>query len=113
MELLNFVGQADLDLVLLNWGTSEIGFHNSEWITEFIVDYNDAMLIGQSELDEVLLNWGFTITDVPELIGDFNSDGMVTFAGDFSIGMSMEQAMDTALGDGEWIATNLNPYVTG
>jgi hypothetical protein len=51
-----FVGQGDLDLVLLNWGdTGDTGGAPEGWV-------NDAPaagdLIGQGYLDKVLLNWG-------------------------------------------------------
>ncbi|MEM7625467.1 MAG: hypothetical protein AAF333_07560 [Planctomycetota bacterium] len=59
-----FVGQSDLDLVLLNWGDSVIP---PEWVAG---DQFDGGLIGQNELDGVLLNWGDsvppTVTAVPE-----------------------------------------------
>lgn len=47
-----FVSQADLDLVLLNWGESEIP---AGWIA---TDQFDGVQVSQNELDGVLLNWG-------------------------------------------------------
>ncbi len=48
----NFVSQSDLDLVLLNWGSSVLP---SGWLA---VEQFDGVLISQNELDAVLLNWG-------------------------------------------------------
>ena len=47
-----FVSQADLDLVLLNWGDVVIP---AGWLAE---DQFDGELVSQNELDGVLLNWG-------------------------------------------------------
>ncbi|MEM7627521.1 MAG: hypothetical protein AAF333_18140 [Planctomycetota bacterium] len=47
-----FVSQADLDLVLLNWGNSVIP---AAWLA---TEQFDGVLVGQNELDGVLLNWG-------------------------------------------------------
>lgn len=48
-----FVSQADLDLVLLNWGATVLP---PEWIrTELF----DGVEVSQNELDAVLLEWGF------------------------------------------------------
>lgn len=47
-----FVSQADLDLVLLNWGDSVVPV---EWIA---TDQFDGVQVSQNELDGVLLNWG-------------------------------------------------------
>lgn len=47
-----FVSQADLDLVLLNWGDSVVP---AEWIA---TDQFDGVQVSQNELDGVLLNWG-------------------------------------------------------
>ena len=47
-----FVSQADLDLVLLNWGDAEIP---AEWVNP---DAWDGVQVSQNELDGVLLNWG-------------------------------------------------------
>lgn len=47
-----FVSQADLDLVLLNWGESSIP---NEWVA---TDQFDGFFVSQNELDQVLLNWG-------------------------------------------------------
>jgi len=47
-----FVSQADLDLVLLNWGDAVLPIG---WAA---VDQFDGVLISQNELDGVLLNWG-------------------------------------------------------
>ena len=47
-----FVSQADLDLVLLNWGDSTLP---SGWMA---VDQFDGVQVSQNELDGVLLNWG-------------------------------------------------------
>ncbi|MEL7088585.1 MAG: hypothetical protein AAGL98_09140, partial [Planctomycetota bacterium] len=47
-----FVSQADLDLVLLNWGESVLP---GGWVA---ADQFDGELISQNELDGVLLNWG-------------------------------------------------------
>jgi hypothetical protein len=46
------VEQADLDLVLLNWGADGT-VPPDDWINDFPVD-----TIDQAELDGVLLNWG-------------------------------------------------------
>jgi hypothetical protein len=46
------VEQADLDLVLLNWGADGT-IPPDAWINDFPVD-----VIDQAELDGVLLNWG-------------------------------------------------------
>ncbi|MEM7625475.1 MAG: cellulase family glycosylhydrolase [Planctomycetota bacterium] len=47
-----FVSQADLNLVLLNWGSDAIP---DEWTA---VEQFDGVLVGQNELNAVLLNWG-------------------------------------------------------
>ncbi|MEL7087301.1 MAG: hypothetical protein AAGL98_02485 [Planctomycetota bacterium] len=47
-----FVSQADLDLVLLNWGNAALP---SGWAA---ADQFDGVQISQNELDGVLLNWG-------------------------------------------------------
>lgn len=47
-----FVSQADLDLVLLNWGDTALP---EGWLA---ADQFDQDQISQNELDEVLLNWG-------------------------------------------------------
>ena len=47
-----FVSQADLDLVLLNWGDSAVP---AEWLA---TDQFDGVQVSQNELDGVLLNWG-------------------------------------------------------
>ena len=47
-----FVSQADLDLVLLNWGDATTP---AEWLA---IDQFDGDLVSQNELDGVLLNWG-------------------------------------------------------
>ena len=47
-----FVSQADLDLVLLNWGGSVLP---AQWLAR---DQFDGQQISQNELDAVLLNWG-------------------------------------------------------
>ena len=47
-----FVSQADLDLVLLNWGDTSLPLG---WMAE---DQFDGVAISQNELDGVLLNWG-------------------------------------------------------
>ena len=47
-----FVSQADLDLVLLNWGDGVIP---PEWVA---ADQFDGDQVSQNELDGVLLNWG-------------------------------------------------------
>ena len=47
-----FVSQADLDLVLLNWGESTLP---DGWIAS---EQFDGQLVSQNELDLVLLNWG-------------------------------------------------------
>ena len=56
------VGQPDLNLVLLNWGTTGVP---AGWIND-----QPTGQIGQSELNEVLLNWGntaeATTSSVPE-----------------------------------------------
>ena len=61
-----FVGQGDLDLVLLNWGdTVPPAPVPAGWIND-----QPSGLIGQSNLDKVLLNWGNGVapitTAVPE-----------------------------------------------
>ena len=57
-----FVSQADLDLVLLNWGESTLP---EGWLA---VDQFDGVAISQNELDGVLLNWGSgaSVAAVPE-----------------------------------------------
>ncbi len=58
-----FVGQSDLDLVLLNWGSTSPPAP-AGWINEV-----PTGLIGQGALDGVLLNWGAgttTLTSAPE-----------------------------------------------
>ncbi len=62
-----FVGQADLDLVLLNWGD------NAPPVPAGWVNQQPVGLIGQAALDGVLLNWGdgtpptvAGVTGVPE-----------------------------------------------
>ena len=47
-----FVSQADLDLVLLNWGAAVVP---AEWLA---TDQFDGVQVSQNELDGVLLNWG-------------------------------------------------------
>lgn len=47
-----FVSQADLDLVLLNWGETVVP---AEWLA---TDQFDGVQVSQNELDGVLLNWG-------------------------------------------------------
>ncbi|MEL7088139.1 MAG: hypothetical protein AAGL98_06800, partial [Planctomycetota bacterium] len=47
-----FVSQADLDLVLLNWGDSVIP---GTWLA---TEQFDGVQVSQNELDGVLLNWG-------------------------------------------------------
>ena len=47
-----FVSQADLDLVLLNWGDTTLP---PSWVA---TDQFDGVQISQNELDGVLLNWG-------------------------------------------------------
>jgi hypothetical protein len=57
------VEQADLDLVLLNWGNAAMPIPDG-WINDL-----PAGLIDQAELDGVLLNWGNALagaTSVPE-----------------------------------------------
>ena len=63
-----FVGQADLDLVLLNFGSTEVpgGFNVANTTDGF-----DDGLVGQNDLDAVLLNFGNSsaaaaVTAVPE-----------------------------------------------
>jgi len=60
------VGQGDLDLVLLNWGSSTLpaGFYEPA-LPGGVFDG----LIGQNEMDGVLLNWGDS-TDVDESASD-------------------------------------------
>lgn len=59
-----FVSQADLDLVLLNWGDSSVP---AEWLA---ADQFDGVQVSQNELDGVLLNWGDgtppSVTTIPE-----------------------------------------------
>ena len=58
-----FVSQADLDLVLLNWGDTVVP---PAWVA---TDQFDGVQVSQNELDGVLLNWGDGIppvTAVPE-----------------------------------------------
>lgn len=59
-----FVSQADLDLVLLNWGDATVP---AEWLAS---DQFDGIQVSQNELDGVLLNWGDgtppSVTAVPE-----------------------------------------------
>ena len=56
------ISQADLDAVLLNWGSSDAG-----WATG---RFDAAGLVSQADLDAVLLNWGDgtppTINAIPE-----------------------------------------------
>ncbi|MEL7087933.1 MAG: DUF3466 family protein, partial [Planctomycetota bacterium] len=47
-----FVSQADLDLVLLNWGETVVP---AQWVA---TDQFDGVQVSQNELDGVLLNWG-------------------------------------------------------
>lgn len=54
-----FVSQADLDLVLLNWGESVLP---DGW---FAVDQFDGEPVSQNELDAVLLNWGLGLPPAP------------------------------------------------
>jgi len=49
----DFVGQGDIDLVLLNWGTDVSGGPPNGWTTNLPTGSVD-----QDELDQVLLNWG-------------------------------------------------------
>ena len=58
-----FVGQSDLDLVLLNWGVQTPPIP-AGWVNE-----QPSGQIGQAQLDGVLLNWGngsSTVGSVPE-----------------------------------------------
>lgn len=55
-----FVSQADLDLVLLNWG-NDSGVAPPGWIKGFPIEPDPGQLmpiVSQNELDAVLLNWG-------------------------------------------------------
>jgi len=61
-----FVDQADLDLVLLNWGTDLADPAGAAWINDFPTGQ-----VNQDELDKVLLNWGRVL-----LVGQANSDGV-------------------------------------
>ncbi|MEM7627105.1 MAG: PQQ-dependent sugar dehydrogenase [Planctomycetota bacterium] len=54
-----FVSQADLNLVLLNWGNNSLP---PDWVA---TDQFDGGLIGQNELNDVLLNWGDGTPPVP------------------------------------------------
>ncbi|MEM7627380.1 MAG: hypothetical protein AAF333_17430 [Planctomycetota bacterium] len=54
-----FVSQADLNLVLLNWGASVVP---PEWIN---LDQFDGEQVSQNELNAVLLNWGQGTPPVP------------------------------------------------
>ncbi|MEM7625491.1 MAG: endonuclease [Planctomycetota bacterium] len=49
------VGQGDLNLVLLNWGQSELP---AGWVA---TEQYDGVQIGQNELNGVLLNWGSSV----------------------------------------------------
>ena len=62
-----FVSQADLDLVLLNWGNTIVP---TDWLN---TNQFDGVQVSQNELDGVLLNWGNgtppvlpTVSAVPE-----------------------------------------------
>ncbi|MEM7626648.1 MAG: PEP-CTERM sorting domain-containing protein [Planctomycetota bacterium] len=59
-----FVSQADLNLVLLNWGDTTLP---AGWLA---ADQFDGVAISQNELDGVLLNWGEgtppSLTPIPE-----------------------------------------------
>ena len=51
-----YVGQADLDLVLADWG------HSGPGITNPRADANEDGIVGQSDLDYVLGNWGVDVS---------------------------------------------------
>jgi hypothetical protein len=64
------VEQADLDLVLLNWGQTPPS-PPPGWLFELPVGAVD-----QQELDAVLLNWGRSVAR-PVPVGDYNGNGLV------------------------------------
>ena len=74
-DLDGFVGQADLDAVLLNWG--DFG----KCYTEGDLDGNGQ--VAQSDLDLVLLNWGNSGGN-KNFCSDFNRDGVLD-AQDYAI----------------------------
>ncbi|MEM1445069.1 MAG: LEPR-XLL domain-containing protein [Planctomycetota bacterium] len=65
-----FVGQGDLNLVLSNWGSTELpdGFAESNLSTPF------SGVIGQTELNGVLTNWGSSQASTP-VSGTASSQG--------------------------------------
>ncbi|MEM7627455.1 MAG: PEP-CTERM sorting domain-containing protein, partial [Planctomycetota bacterium] len=69
------VGQADLDLVLQNWGSSELP---AEWLA---VDQFQTALISGAELDGVLLNWGDTASSNVAIPEPTSAAGLVALGG--------------------------------
>lgn len=97
----NFVGQADLDLVLQNWGTTGVptgwvtnlpvglisqgeldgvlgywGDGSVDWLLLAEVSTDSNYMISQTELDIVLANWGQSTNSRDQ--GDFDGDGFVS-----------------------------------
>ncbi|MEM7627523.1 MAG: alpha/beta hydrolase-fold protein [Planctomycetota bacterium] len=68
------VGQADLNLVLLNWGTTALP---DGWTA---IDQFDDGFIGQNELNDVLLNWGDGAA-TPAAIPEPTSLGLMAISG--------------------------------
>lgn len=55
LNLDGFVGQADLNIVLVQWGR---GFHGAPPVTDPRADANKDGLVGQGDLNIVLSDWG-------------------------------------------------------
>ena len=70
-----FVSQADLDLVLLNWGDSTVP---AGWVA---VDQFDGVQVSQNELDGVLLNWGNGTPPAPAIGAVPEPGGALLLAG--------------------------------
>jgi len=84
-----FVGQTDLDLVLLNWGTTVPPAPvPAGWIND-----QPSGLIGQTNLDKVLLNWGSGVAPVTAAVPEPTS--IIILAGmglaGFAVGGRREQ----------------------
>ena len=86
-----WVSQADLDLVLLNWGGSELP---ETWAA---THQFDGVLVSQNELDAVLLNWGSgtapAATAIPEPATGLWLAGMLGLAGRRRTARKSKQAM--------------------
>ena len=73
-----FVSQADLDLVLLNWGDSTLP---AGWAA---ADQFDGVQISQNELDGVLLNWG---DGTPPSVNAIPEPGVLGIVGTLGLGV--------------------------